>query len=292
MVTLPIDLIKDFINRPKPIGQTEYLEKKKIVGEQAQVLNDVGKDLASAAKYARGGGTGMFDKGYRKLGNKEATFRRDVIVLESYFRDLEDSYKHQGGNFLLQVFYFVMGVLATVISILWFLHLILFTYPIVLSEYIAFSIAGNNYISPFLNDMIVAVSKIPIIGIVFYGMFAFHLLFCVIKGVTKVGMKLLVITLHPMAVGETMMNSLVFNTGVILISSLAVEQFLTLSLKIYAQNSASSSLFGLSFTYIKGLNYAFTGVALNLGFVALVTMIYQASTAFMKPKIKLSFEKK
>lgn len=82
---------------------------------------------------------------------------------------------------------------------LWFLHLIIFTYPIVLSQYIVFSINGNNYISPFLNDMIVAVSKIPIIGILFYGMFAFHLLFCVIKGVTKVGMRILVVTIHPMA---------------------------------------------------------------------------------------------
>ncbi len=46
-----------------------------------------------------------------------------------------------------------------------------------------------------------------------------------VKGCTKVGLNLLVFTVHPMRVGATLMSSLLFNVGLILLATNAVIQF-------------------------------------------------------------------
>jgi hypothetical protein len=46
-----------------------------------------------------------------------------------------------------------------------------------------------------------------------------------IKGTTKVGLNLLITTLHPMRIGATLMSSMLFNVGLVLLSCLATIQF-------------------------------------------------------------------
>jgi LMBR1 domain-containing protein 1 len=52
--------------------------------------------------------------------------------------------------------------------------------------------------TPFLNTMLKAMDRIPFLGVSFYAMFSFYLLACVVKGITKVGMKLFFISIHPL----------------------------------------------------------------------------------------------
>jgi hypothetical protein len=46
-----------------------------------------------------------------------------------------------------------------------------------------------------------------------------------IKGTTKVGLNLLITTLHPMRIGATLMSSMLFNVALMLLSCLATIQF-------------------------------------------------------------------
>ncbi len=80
MVMMPVDLVSDFIHRPRPISQGEYEEKKKMIGQQAQLLHDVGKDLVEEVRNARNekGGYGL-SKRQRKLAQKESNFRRVIL---------------------------------------------------------------------------------------------------------------------------------------------------------------------------------------------------------------------
>jgi LMBR1 domain-containing protein 1 len=102
-------------------------------------------------------------------------------------------------------------------------------------------IFGQLPLTRFLNDFFISVDEVPFVGVSLYALFSFWLLLCVMKGNAKMGMRLLFFAIHPMRIGETMMSSLVFNVGLILISSLAVAQFVTMAFADYARYTTSES---------------------------------------------------
>ncbi|KAJ3290102.1 hypothetical protein HDU79_003518 [Rhizoclosmatium sp. JEL0117] len=265
LIVLPVDLIQDFQHRPKPITAAEYAERKKAIGQQAHLLLEVGGQLQTDLKEAGRGGARM-NRRYRQLRTKENEFRKDTMILEFHYRRLEECYKQQGGNILLQYLGFVGGCISAVISVCWIMHICLFLIPIQL---------GGVPFSLFLNDFFTGISGVPFIGTAFYAMFSFYLLLCVIKGNSKLGMRIVFITIHPLKLGETMMNSLLFNVGVILVSSLAVSQFCALAFSRYAKYTASGYLFGVQVQKLKNMAFvyqafifAFLGVAgLMIGWI-------------------------
>jgi LMBR1 domain-containing protein 1 len=57
--------------------------------------------------------------------------------------------------------------------------------------------ADPRPLSYFLNTFFASVSPIPVVGITLYGVFVFWLMACVIKGITKMGVRFLFISVHP-----------------------------------------------------------------------------------------------
>ncbi|KAL8551865.1 hypothetical protein ACS0TY_000781 [Phlomoides rotata] len=57
-------------------------------------------------------------------------------------------------------------------------------------------------------------------GTVAFAFFCFYLLLAVIAGAMMLGLKLVFITIHPMKWGATLMNSFLFNVGLILLCSI------------------------------------------------------------------------
>ncbi|KAJ1566979.1 hypothetical protein HK405_007670, partial [Cladochytrium tenue] len=245
LVCLPYDLFQEFQHRPKPITAAEYAEQKKAIGQQAELLMEVGTGLTEELRDSQRSGKSRFDKRFRKLRLREAEFRKDVLILEFHYRRLEECYKMQGVNILLQYFKLVG---SAILSLLWIVHIILYLLPYILK---------STPYSQFLSTFFESVSPIPFIGTALYALFAFYLLLCVVKGNTKLGMRLFFFAIHPLRIGETMMNSLVFNTGIILLSSLAVAQFCTLAFAPYAKYTASNSLFGVQFQNLQGVQYVY-----------------------------------
>lgn len=111
LIVLPIDLIESFIKRPRPISTAEYETKKKIIGEHAQVLHEVGQQVMMEIK-GQGKSANLASRKMRNLKLKEGEFRRDVMILEIHYKRLEDSYKNQGGNFILQIATLLFGILS------------------------------------------------------------------------------------------------------------------------------------------------------------------------------------
>ncbi|KAJ3296794.1 hypothetical protein HK104_001210 [Borealophlyctis nickersoniae] len=109
LASLPVDLVQDFIHRPKPIKAQEYAERKKVIGQQAQLLMEAGKTLNEEMRAASR--TGAFGRRYRTIKNRENEFRKDVLILEYHYRRLEDAYRNQGGNFLWQVAKLIAGII-------------------------------------------------------------------------------------------------------------------------------------------------------------------------------------
>ncbi|KND02519.1 uncharacterized protein SPPG_02978 [Spizellomyces punctatus DAOM BR117] len=259
LIALPVDWVSQFLHRPKPIKANEYQEKKKEIGQNAQLLMEAGKTLNEDLKSATR--SGVAGKRWRRIKTRETEFRKDVLILEYHYRRLEDAYRNQGGNFLLQLIQFIGGIIGGFLSLFWLLHIILYLIP--------WALHTNPY-SPFLNDFLNAVNKVPFVGTVFYALFSFYLLACVLKGAASLGMRIFFIPIHPLKIGETMMNSLVFNTGVVLICSMSVAQFCTLSFSRFAKYTANESIFGVQMQNLRGIQYGYDAfIFILLGFAAL-----------------------
>jgi LMBR1 domain-containing protein 1 len=198
MAALPYDWLNDFKYRPKPITHAEYEERKKVIGQQAGILMEAYGSLSQELKAAARGNN--FNKRYRALKKKENAFRKDVVILEYHYRNLEDSYRFQGGNILLQYFKFGCACLSVLLTLLWMVHIGLYVIPITL-QMKGLSI---NPIAPFLNEMLNMTKDVPILGIGLYSMFIFYLLGCVLKGNAKLGMRLIFFTIHPLVYGPLM----------------------------------------------------------------------------------------
>ncbi|TPX33356.1 hypothetical protein SmJEL517_g03727 [Synchytrium microbalum] len=283
IISLPVDLIQDYQHRPKPIKAAEYAERKKMIGQQSQVLMEAGKQLMEELKLAsRTTATRFTNRKFRRVKNRESEFRKDVMILEAHYRYLEDSYRNQGGNALLQLALFVLGIIGCFISFFWVLHVILYTLPVVTDSY---------PISPFLNSFFDSVNQVPFLGIAFYALFAFYLLACVVKGNIKLGMKILFITIHPLRFGETMMNSMVFNVGIILFCSLSVAQFCTLSFGLYAKYTSSYALFGVQLQNLRGIHWGYSAFVYVFETCAFLTMMYLVYRPYNKQREnKLQFK--
>ncbi|KAJ3043789.1 hypothetical protein HDV00_004196 [Rhizophlyctis rosea] len=273
LIALPIDLVQDFMNRPKPIKAAEYAERKKVIGSQAQLLMEAGTTLNQQLREASR--SGNFGKRYRTIKRRENEFRKDVLILEYHYRRLEDAYRNQGGNFLWQLVKMILGLIGGVLSLFWIIHIAIYLIPTALHV---------NPLNPFLNDFFIAVNKVPFLGTAFYALFAFYLLGCVVKGTAKLGMRIFFITLHPMRIGETMMSSLVFNMGIILLCSISVAQFCTLSFAKFAKYTSNQSIFGVQIQNLKGIQYGYDAFIFAILGFAVLTCVFNIYSPYKKQR--------
>ncbi|KAJ3252554.1 hypothetical protein HK103_001406 [Boothiomyces macroporosus] len=110
MAALPYDWLNEFKHRPKPITAAEYQDRKKMIGEQSVILMEAYKTLSQELKMA--GRSNNFSRKYRQIKNRENRFRKDVVILEYHYRNLEDAYRFQGGNLILQYSKFSFAILS------------------------------------------------------------------------------------------------------------------------------------------------------------------------------------
>eukprot|EP00658_Telonema_sp_P-2_P053174 TRINITY_DN4161_c0_g1_i1.p2 TRINITY_DN4161_c0_g1~~TRINITY_DN4161_c0_g1_i1.p2 ORF type:complete len:143 (-),score=32.86 TRINITY_DN4161_c0_g1_i1:249-677(-) len=116
--------------------------------------------------------------------------------------------------------------------------------------------------------LIVLNDTFALLAVIAYAVFSFYLLLCTFKGQIKFGMRVVFFKIHPMKVGDTMLNALLFNAAVSLISSVAVIQFCGQSFADFASNTAINSLLNVYVRRLKGIGTAisymqffFVGVA-------------------------------
>jgi LMBR1 domain-containing protein 1 len=253
LASLPMDLISNFKNRPQPITVAEYTVRKERIGESVTKLIADGKDLD---QKERDGASGA------KHRTQVLKFKKRAAALEEAFEKLETEYKFQGGSVLQAWLGLIIGILSVALSLTWFLHVIIW------------NIAGAN---PFLNNLFIALdSAFSLFGVVAYGFYAFYLLWCVVKGCAKFGLNFLIFTVHPMKVNGTLMNSFLFNTMLILISSTSVVQFCAISFQYYAANTAVSMMYTTYVSRLKGLNYITQYLQYPMVAMAVLTFLYLA----------------
>jgi LMBR1 domain-containing protein 1 len=230
LAALPMDLISDFRNRPKPITIAEYAAKKVDIGSRIAKLMEEGKELEERETK---GETGV------RFTRKKNQFKTKVQGLEDEYENNEISHKAAGGSVLQAYSHLVGGVLGVLLSLSWFLHILL-----------------NNFlqVTPFLNSLFIALDGVfSLFGVVAYGVFAFYMLWAAIKGCSKIGVNLLIFTVHPMKLNGTLMNSFLFNTNLVLLMSTSVVQFCTISFNEYASNTAVNMIYSTYVANLRGI---------------------------------------
>lgn len=243
LAALPIDLIFSFKNRPKYLTREEYLKEKGNVGAKASLLMESGSKLRDRLNLTGGRPKTRKD---RRDYNK---FRGQVYLVEQEYKRLEICHGKSGIgpkaiHYIWGYAQLALGILGIFLSILWILHI--FLYEVL-----------RPPPTPFLNSMFIALdSAFGLFGTLAYGLFAFYLLWCVIKGNFRLGLRVpFLFSIHPMKPGETMMNSFLFNCLLILLSSMAVVQFCTAAFSQYARFTGIDVIFNVGVRNLVGIKY-------------------------------------
>jgi len=234
------------------------------IGVRAGSLIEKGKQLQQRLNVHGGRPT---TRAERRDYNR---FRATVFILEEDFKRLEKSYNKGIGPRLLAIVWeyvqLILGLLGIVISVIWFLHIIL---------YMAF----RPPITPFLNSFFITLdSAWGLFGTIAYGLFSFYLVWCVFKGNFKFGLRVpMVFTIHPMKVGETMMNSFLFNTLLLLLASVTIVQFCTDAFSLYNRNTGIDLIFNVGVRNLRGVKYIWWYYYWAVEAVAFLSFIYLLS---------------
>jgi len=261
LAAVPLGLLESFGHRPQSISAKVYAEQKIIIGKRAHKLRERGEDFLK--KWGKGGGRPRTRKD-RRLYNQ---FRANVFLIEDDYQRLDKAYNKGFGPMIATVVWgwlqLFLGVLSLVLSLLWLIHIMLY-------------LVAYPPVNPFLNNMFIALDNVfGLFGTSIYGLFAFYLLWCCVKGNFKFGLRVpLLFAIHPMKAHETLMNSFLFNTILIMLCSVTVVQFCSDAFSLYNRFTAIDVLFNVGVTNLRYIKYVWWYYYWALVIIALLAGIY------------------
>ncbi|KZV53421.1 LIMR family protein [Dorcoceras hygrometricum] len=270
---LPLGMISSFIHRPKAvITRSQYIKEATELGKKAREL----KKAADALHQEERSG----NKG-RKWRKNVKNVEKEILLLEEDVKSLEEMYpqgeKAEASWAMTVLSYLaklVFGVIGLIVSVAWVAHIVIY-------------LLIDPPLSPFLNEVFIKLDDIwGLLGTVAFAFFCFYLLLAVIAGEMMLGMKLVFITIHPMKWGATLMNSFLFNVGLILLCSISVIQFCATAFAYYAQATAAQEIFGHTLQSLRGIKYLYKYNVFQIAFIVLagLTFIYYAAFGWRRKK--------
>ena len=247
LAALPMDHMEAWIHRPRALSLETYAAARQHLAEATRRLLDAGQRLreASASTQKK-----------RSWKKKVSRLRGDVQKVEDAHKALEVAYKERGGSPLVAGLHLGVGILCAVLSLLWVLHIVLH---------------NLTRLHSFLNVVFVQLDSVfSLLGLGAYAIMSFYLLWAVVRGIFRVGVRLPFLSVYPMKLGDTLMNAFLFNTLIILLCSVTLSQFCAYSFREYAANTAADTMFSVYVIHIRGIGHIMRFMPyLLLGFLAL-----------------------
>ena len=260
---LPLGLIFSFIRRPKAvITRSQYIKEATELGKKARELK---KAAESLHQEERSGAKGRkFRKNVKSVEKELFQLEEDVKLLEEMYPQGEQAETTWALTVLGYLGKLVLGILGLIVSVAWVAHIIIY-------------LLIDPPLSSFLNEVFIKLDSIwGLLGTAAFAFFCFYLLLAVIAGATMLGLRLVFITIHPMKWGATLMNSFLFNVGLILLCSISVIQFCATAFAYYAQATAAQEIFGHTLESLRGIKYLYKYNVFQIAFVVLagLTFVY------------------
>jgi len=239
LASVPYDLFWGFVSRPHALTEKVYNEQKALIYKDAVELIKRGEVL----RDERRSGTAHKTNKQRTRYNK---WRTAVELVDKRYKQLELLHANPGGPIVMGWVKLAGGILATIFSLCWVLHILLYLI-----------VPGHKLL--FLNGMFIAMNEAwTFLGTIAYGLFAFYLLLCVILGLFKFGLRFFCIHFYPMEKGDTPITSFAFNAILIMIGAITVTHFCTVAFSAYAENTDAAQVFVESIGSLRILRYFFT----------------------------------
>ena len=249
LAALPLDMIYDFVTRPKKLTTIEMEYQKKRIIDDGKIL----KDLALETKTMEERGAkknSIFNSDRRKYNSLLRKLKAGVEILDKQYRmiliqnDLNDKWVCQYWFLLL------IGIITMIVTLAWVAQ-ILCTFVI---------LKNGQAIYPLISNLLLYFQNhsVSFLSYLFFGLFCLYLLWATVKGNTKFGLRVLICwALHPMKKNETYMNSFLFNVMLILLCSVSVTQFCAAAFSEYATNTDIELIFTVQIRYLVFFVYFF-----------------------------------
>jgi LMBR1 domain-containing protein 1 len=247
-ITLPMNLINTFRTRPIPLPQSRFISLSMQLATRCDMLLKQVSDM-------RDGSANQVDhenksrRQLRKFGNKTTDLEQQYFDLERDWELLKICRDFSNSNPLWYYLQLFLGIVTLALSVAWILHICLFILP-----------GREKEVSGFLNTMLikfegVAGGDFPVFGILFYIIFVFYMMWCVVFGNYAFGLRILIFKVYPMEIGKTQINAFLVNLWVLLLCTLPLVHFTQMAFPYYSRYTAVQTLFGTQIRYLAGFYY-------------------------------------
>lgn len=237
LVSLPLDLLRAFWYRPRFMPRELYAKTKLDVSKRTKELLELGRSLKGDLE-STSGSTWRERRERKKLLRQ---FKQQVVTLEEDYTDLKFCHENwKNYNPLIPYLKYLLGMISAILSVVWVLHIVLFL--LARTPY-----SDGTPVSFFLNNFFSWASKesgFSLLGTVFVGVFCVYLLFCTMSGTAKLGVRFLIVEIHPLKVGATYMSSMLFNLSLLLLCVPALIQFCVTAFAEYMVLTEADTIFG------------------------------------------------
>ena len=250
LAAVPIDLFCSFKNRPKHMRSSEVERRKQVLLKNVEDLRTLGKEVKILESQG--------DHKRFKFSSKRRNYDKKVSQFRAGYKLVDDEYKivnaqketRKKGNCVILLYYLLIpaGIIATIFTLIWLIQFGL-SYFYRKNGRPGVSFLARMYI--FFNDHDVA-----FISFFIFSLLSLYLLFCVIKGNFKFGVRLLCCwQVFPMKKNGTYMNTFIFNVTLILLASCSITQFCSDCLEDYVAFTDINMIFNVQIRYLKFFKY-------------------------------------
>lgn len=256
--------------------RNSLLTKRELDGERERISRHAERLLIEHGKICQ-------LKEGDKIAQKEAKerqrhFIKQVIQLEKekdilQYRDKERQ-KYKWAN-LNKYFLFVCASTTFLIYILWVIQVIVYALP-----------KSFSFHPPvtFLNAVLVKLGRVPLLSTLIYLLFSSFLILFVIKGLLKVSSVCSWFSAYPIRIGETTMNSLLFNIELILFCSISVLHMSLLSFFEYTAHTYVAFIFVKQIQSLVLFKYIYIGFLFVFLSLAPITLFLYTLASFVKAR--------
>lgn len=241
LAALPFDLIVNYIYRPRGLAADEMAQMQMDLQKRTEELIELSTFMKKDRNRFVRSGASKKEK-IKRLAIDHTEVGRLAQMVYMLEKDMENfracKVASESFNPLIPIGKLILGVVCMGISGLWLVHIILY-------------ILIKPQVSLFLNDFFEWFNLwFPIFGALFYALFALYLLFCMMKGLFKCGIRFMCFRVHPMTLGATYTNAFLFNVAVVLLCTIPCVHFCTTAFSGYVQYTDIFQIFEVQVRYL------------------------------------------
>jgi LMBR1 domain-containing protein 1 len=236
LVALPLGLVQTFLFRPRPLTAQKARGARRAVNARASELLLLGESMEAtlseglSATRSRGEARAVLRAHKADVTRLRLLVQAAEAELEAW--QLGDPVEwRRSYNPLWPFAALAAGVLAAAFSLALILHLCVFMAP-------------RPPAHPFLNSLLKLLAPLPFGSTLTVVAISVYLLLAVATGVGKVGTRMFLLAIHPLEVGKTLSNTMLFNVAMLELCALPVTQFICAAFPAFVSASAVDALIG------------------------------------------------